>query len=241
MNKEYIITKLAAMTTAMRDAAISKVKEALTWHYDFGRYGERADFLPALERAIKEGDLGAKLFSQQKNASPTYVLKDQLSRNYKTLSNLELNRNKSGDILGIDDKLYETLSKTPSIERPKVLRGVPYWRSEFKDLTNQMPPEFPGDGDAFINYLANIRRMNEKREASSRYLNADLNAIKNTAQINVDKLQDEFFADMNNTSNTDVDRREILANLLAAALVTAGVGGGGYYLYKKNKEKRKNG
>jgi len=159
MNKEYVIVKLAAMTTEMYRAALDKVEGALDYGKNFLEKGK--DILPVIERAAEEGNAGAKLFLQQKGAtnSELYALK-RIKKLMDTRTRLNNNTNRLGEYLGINNEEYNLLKGLSGEDKFVIPRDVS--RSQY-EIDKSLPDILPFkdkivDSLAVKSYMSKIKK-----------------------------------------------------------------------------------
>lgn len=222
--------KLAAMTFAMRDAAIDKLNRVINYHKDLLNIGDK--ILPSIEEAALKGDDAAKLFLRQ--TDPLKINKygyneEIITKNFRTIKNLEANRNSKGDFLGIGDPIYDILKNTTGANKPKVIRGDEFYKNLANEhiTANNMPATATEKWTALIKdkeiKTARERGWHAEGEADDIVLPAFLHR----EQVRQKEYADSVF-------------EEAAARQRRSAYLTAGLAGGlgtlGLVAYMRNKE-----
>jgi len=238
--------KLAAMTFAMRDATIDKLTKVINYHKDFLRTDGK--ILSNIEEAALKGDDAAKLFLRQ---IKSYVFENNgnneaiITKNLKTIKNLEANRNSKGDFLGIDDSIYDILKKTTGENKPKVIRGDKFYKNQANDflVANNIPidkkiidPYYKTPTTTTEAYAARIKE-DEIYAARKRGLDAESEAddIVSSEQLNREKVkQDEYAKKV--FGEEYARKKRITYPILGGLAATSGLG---LAMYIHNKDNNK--
>jgi len=225
MNKEYVMEKLALMSTSMRNDAVDKIRSVINMHRAYIRNAE--EVIPEIKSLAENGDEAAKLFMFQnyKIVSPEDRI-NVLGKLYNAKHNLTVDKNSKGWSLGVvEDDIYKAV-KEGKMENP-IDRSINYFAFKDHIIPGLRVPYSTDDPRYFEAVNANKQKWQE-------YMNNNKEQNFREGKQAFDDEKDFFDHDIK--FEDKINKQEKLSKNIVLGAIATGLGlGAGTGLLKNNK------